>query len=291
VTLTRQLIDDFREAATGPAGNVAEAALLIARLEYPRLDVGAYLHRLDDMGAAAATRVEATARDRDPRARITALNTYLFDDEGFAGNRERYDDPRNSFLNEVLDRRTGIPITLAVVYMEVATRAGVDVRGVNFPGHFLLRCPAAERSGLMRDTIVDPFHGGAVLTEHDCRQLLRQHAGDEVAFDPMLLQPATKQQILIRMLTNLKRIYVQLRSFPQARAITDLLLAVDRDDVLEVRDRGLLSYHLQDYSAALRDLQTYLQRAPHSTDEDSRREHDQIWEHVKALRRRVASLN
>jgi regulator of sirC expression with transglutaminase-like and TPR domain len=289
--LTPSFIDEFRDAAASPADNLAEVALLFARLEFPRLDPDAYLQRLDDMGGEAAVRVERTADDPDPSAPITALNTYLFDDEGFTGNRERYDDPRNSFLNEVLDRRTGIPITLAVVYMEVAHRAGVDVQGVNFPGHFLLRVPAGTAPGLVQDTIIDPFHGGAVLTERDCRQLLREHVGEEAAFDPMLLRPATKQQILVRMLTNLKRIYVQLRSFPQARAITDLLLAVDRDDVSEMRDRGLLSYHLQDYSAALRDLQAYLQRAARDADEDSRQEHDQIWEHVKALRRRVASFN
>lgn len=290
--LSPDLIDEFRGAATSPADNLAEAALLIARLEYPRLDPDPYLQRLDDMGAAARARVSRVGRDPSPHARLDALNTYLFDDEGFSGNRERYEDPRNSFLNEVLDRRTGIPITLAVVYMEVARRAGIRVEGVNFPGHFLLRCRTdAGAAGFVSEVIVDPFHRGALLTERDCRQLLRQHVGDEVAFDPALLMSASKEQILIRMLTNLKRIYVQLRSFPQARDVTDLLLAVDGADVSEVRDRGLLSYHLHDYSAALRDLQTYLQRAARGADEDSRKEHEQIWEHVKALRRRVASLN
>lgn len=289
--LTAAFIHEFRETAASPADNLAEAALLIARLEYPRLDADVYLQRLDAMGSVAARRVDSVQNDPDQLAPIAALNAYLFDEQGFSGNRTRYDDPRNSFLNEVLDRRTGIPITLALVYMEVAHRAGVDVEGVNFPGHFLLHWQPRTTPDVLTGTIIDPFHGGAILGERDCRELLRQHVGDEIAFDPLLLRPATKQQVLVRMLTNLKRIYVQLRSFPQARAISDLLLAVDPDDLSEVRDRGLLSYHLQEYSAALNDLQTYLQRVARGPDDGSRAEHDQIWEHIKALRRRVASLN
>ena len=142
------------------------------------------------------------------------------------------------------------------------------------------------------DLILDPFHRGARLSEHDCRQLLERHVGQEAAFDPALLAPATKPQMLTRTLLNLKRIYVRLHSFPQARSVTELLLAVDPPGLAELRDRGLLAYHMNDFSAALRDLQQYLHFAAGAeVDEEGRSDHEQLWEHVKTLRRRVASLN
>ena len=199
------------------------------------------------------------------------------------------DLPRNSCLNEVLDRRTGIPITLSVVYMEVARRAGLQVDGINFPGHFLVRCPETQNSPFL---IIDPFHAGALLSEHKCRLLLQKHVGSDVAFSKSLLAPATRLQIIARMLLNLKRIYVHMRSFPQARDVTELLLAITPSALSELRDRGLLAYHLNDVTAALRDLQAYLRLTSMSElDKDARDEHQQIWEHVKTLRRRVAALN
>ena len=183
--------------------------------------------------------------------------------------------------------------------MEVARRAGLYVQGINFPGHFLLRCPARRGLPYSEDLIIDAFHGGALLSENACRELLRRHADpDDEIDDGALLESslrghATKQQILARMLLNLKRVYVRMHSFPQARDVTELLLAVDPSAINELRDRGLLAYHLKDFPAALRDLQKYLQLSATSgtLDDDEREEHAQIWEHVKTLRRRVASLN
>jgi regulator of sirC expression with transglutaminase-like and TPR domain len=242
------------------------------------------------MGDAARRAIErqtGATGDTSTLAGIKSLNDYLFDELQFVGNREHYEDPRNSCLNEVLDRRTGIPITLSVVYMEVARRAGLQVDGINFPGHFLVRCP--EQKGHL---IIDPFHAGALLSEHKCRLLLQKHVGNEVAFSKSLLAPATRHQIIVRMLLNLKRIYVNMRSFPQARDVTELLLAITPSALSELRDRGLLAYHLNDVTAALRDLQTYLKLSSMGElDKDAREEHQQIWEHVKTLRRRVASLN
>jgi regulator of sirC expression with transglutaminase-like and TPR domain len=201
-------------------------------------------------------------------------------------------------LNEVLDRRTGIPITLALLYMEVARRAGLRVDGINFPGHFLLRCPAGRERPYSEDLIIDAFHGGALLSRDDCRALLRggDDAGadddDDALLDSRLSARASKPQILVRMLLNLKGVYVRMHSYPQARDITELLLAVNPSAINELRDRGLLAYNLRDFSAALRDLQEYLQLAnAASLDEEERKEHAKIWEHVKTLRRRVASLN
>lgn len=292
-----------------PGGDLASAALAIARVEYPSLNPGPYIATLDRMGEEAAARLHHMGDDS-----VRAFNEYLYDEQGFAGNRDRYDDPRNSFINEVLDRRTGIPISLAVVYLEVARRAGLQVDGVNFPGHFLLRARDATSSDARSDVvIIDPFHGGARLSEYDCRQLLRQHVGDEAAFDTTLLAPATRHDIVVRMLVNLKRLYVRMRSFPQARFISSLMLGIDPSAISELRDRGLLAYHLQDFPAALRDLEEYLRLAPKSSEPG---EHDlvvdqgeegigeneshsgallddatQIWEHVKSLRKRVASFN
>lgn len=302
-----QVVTDLEKAMNAPGDAIAPAALAIARVEYPSLDAAGYLDAIERMGDAAAGRISRAGVQGQEA--IQVLNEYLYDDQRFTGNRDQYDDPRNSFLNEVLDRRTGIPISLAVVYLEIARRAGVNVTGVNFPGHFLLRAPD-EQGPLWqggRAVIVDPFHGGARLSELDCREMLRQHVGDEAAFHRELLAPATRHEIVIRMLVNLKRLYVRMRSFPQARFVADLLLAVDPSAISELRDRGLLAYHLQDFSAALRDLESYLrlvsrqrespipedlagddEDSPAASEED---EGTQVWEHIKNLRKRVAGFN
>ena len=294
-----QVTEQLLAALNGPGEALAPAALAIARVEYPALDPAPYLQRLERMGEAADGRLQRQD-SRDTAAQIATLNAYLFEELGFSGNREHYDDPRNSFLNEVLDRRLGIPISLAVVYLEIGRRAGLRLEGVNFPGHFLVRVHAEE------DAIVDPFHAGAQLSEVDCRQLLRQHLGEEAAFDRGLLATATRQHIVVRMLVNLKRLYVRMRSFPQARAVADLLLAVDPSALGELRDRGLLAYHMEDFASALRDLEAYLRLMPrdstdvdahageqedHEEEEEPASESAQIWEHVKTLRRRVAGFN
>lgn len=297
---------ELEQALNAGGQDLAPAALAIARVEYPSLDAPRYLKQIEGMGREAAERVSGLT-GAQPHDAVRAFNEYLYDEQGFTGNRDHYDDPRNNFLNEVLERRTGIPISLAVVYLEVARKAGLRVEGVNFPGHFLLRAGQAATTPLRSHVddlvIIDPFHGGAILSEADCRELLRQHVGDEAAFDHELLQPATRNQIVTRMLVNLKRLYVRMRSFPQARFISDLLLAVDPSAIAELRDRGLLAYHLQDFAAALRDLETYLRLVPkqaeapveehEALEEGTEADQDvtQIWEHVKNLRKRVASFN
>ena len=289
-----EFIQRFRHIATAPDPDLAPAALMIARLEYPTLDASRYLDQLDAMGAAAEQRLHDMLHSGGPVQQIETLNSYLFKEQGFEGNEREYDDPRNSFLNSVLERRTGIPITLALVYMEVARRAGLCLDGINFPGHFLLRFQYPTSEPVPGDALIlDPFRGGRVLSETDCRSLLRTHAGPDATLDDRLLVRATKTQIMIRMLVNLKRIYVGMRSFPQGHAITELLLALDPSSMTELRDRGLLAYHLNNYPAALRDLESYLRFTSHSEGDADKRavEQNEIWEHVKTLRRRVAGLN
>jgi regulator of sirC expression with transglutaminase-like and TPR domain len=288
----KELVSALVDASNAPGTALAPAALVIARVECPRLDPEPYIARLDAMGDAARRVVERRASssgDMSQQCGVKALNQYLFEELQFTGNREKYEDPRNSCLNEVLERRTGIPLTLSIVYMEVARRAGLQVDGINFPGHFLVRCAPTDTG---HQLVIDPFHSGALLSEHNCRLLLQKHVGSEVAFSRALLAPATRTQILVRMLLNLKRIYVHMRSFPQARDITELLLTLTPSALSELRDRGLLAYQLNDVTSALRDLQAYLKLSSMSeADKDARAENQQIWEHVKTLRRRVAALN
>jgi len=299
------LVKSFASAALSPDPDLAVAALMIARLEYPKLDAGPYLDRLDAIGREARRRVaDATPDrsanaphgvDRDAYARVLALNDYLFGELRFVGNDLHYEDPRNSFLNDVLDRRTGIPITLAVIYIEVARRAGVHVEGINFPGHFLVRLPVQRGLRYSKDLIIDAHRGGAILSEAACRSLFREHVGrdpDEDLFESRMFAHATKPQIMSRMLLNLKRLYVRMHSYPQARDVTELMLALDPSAINELRDRGLLAYQLNDFSAALRDLESYLRLASSGgTDAEAREEQSEVWEHVKTLRKRVAALN
>jgi regulator of sirC expression with transglutaminase-like and TPR domain len=274
----RTLVERIVEAADRPGPDLAAPAFLIARLEYPRLDAGPY----SEIG-----------HDAPLAARVDVLNKYLFTELAFSGNREHYDDPRNSCLNQVLDKRMGIPISLALVYIEVGRRAGIRIEGINFPGHFLARAlQDLHTDDPDEGLIVDPFHAGAILTEADCRSLLQRHMGEDAAWEPSLLARATRRQILIRMLLNLKRLYVRMRSFPQARQVTDILLALQPSSISELRDRGLLAYHMNDVFHALKDLEQYLKMARLlEQDEEQRKETEQVWEHVKTLRRRAAQMN
>jgi len=290
--VVKPLADQIADAADRPGPELAAPAFLVARIEYPRLDHRPYLDRLEQMGDAAFHFVaKDPGHDGPLAARIDAVNRYLFGELGFAGNREQFDDPRNSCLNEVMDRKKGIPITMALIYIEVARRAGIRSEGINSPGHFLVRClEDLHTDNPPEGLIVDPFHGGAILNEADVRQLLEPHS--EAAFDPALLARATRRQILVRMLLNLKKLYVKMHSFPQARATADALLALQPSSLADLRDRGLLSYHMNDFSHALRDLEAYLKLARLSEqDDDQKKETEQVWEHVKTLRRRVAQLN
>jgi regulator of sirC expression with transglutaminase-like and TPR domain len=285
----KRVRDEFRAVLAEDPVDLARAALTIARLEYPNLTLAPWLARLDRLGDRAARRLHPV-REEPARTRVAVLNQLLFTEERLAGNRLNYEDCRNSCLNAVLDRRLGIPITLALVYIEVARRAEMEVQGVGFPGHFLLRVP--EASAGERALILDPFDAGAELDDSACLALLARHAGGlniDVPMDPGLLLPCTARHMLARMLNNLKRTYVDRRLFPQARQVTDLLLEIDPTLLPELRDRGLLSYHLDDYPSALRDLQIYLRLG--STAESEADERAQIWEHVKSLQRRVANLN
>lgn len=238
--------------------DLAAAALWIAAEEQPGLDPALWLARLDEMAASLRPRLDGVGGDLD---RVALLAGFLADDVGLRGNAEDYYDPRNSLLNEVLGRGLGIPITLALVYIEVGRRAGVPLAGVGFPGHFLLRhalCP-----GLL----FDPFDRGRLLTEGDCRGMLEKLSGGSIAFDTRLLKTASPRHILIRMLNNLRRVYLHRGEFLRTIAALDRVLLLDPDDVGARRDRGLLSLRWGDPAGGIDDLERYLVLAPEAPDQ------------------------
>ncbi len=224
--------------------NLAEAALLIARTEYPELDLPPQLQRLDQMAA----RIPAD-RGRSCLGNVVALNEFLFEHEKFSGNEDEYDDPRNSFLNDVLDRKKGIPITLSLVYMELARRHGLPVSGVSFPGHFLVKY--ATGSG---EIIIDPFNKGALLSRQDCEERLKSNFGDEAEFRPEFLAAASNKQILSRMLNNLKGSFFRRRNFPRVLAMIELGQSIDPGSREELRDRGMVYLLMGRYPEARADL-------------------------------------
>src|SRR5262245_14918430 len=240
--------------------DLGHASLLIAREEYPDLDVRLYLARLDEM--ADEVRRRMTGREGDA-SQIAHLNRLLFEELGFRGNREEYYDPRNSFLNEVLDRRMGIPITLSMVYIEVGRRIGCRLEGVAFPGHFLVR--HAGRTS-MPGVLIDPFNRGQILTEQECARLLLEMYGGKMAFRPELLKRARNREILQRMIHNLKWIYHRQRDFHMALRIQQLLLCTAPDRPEEIRDRGMIHFRLALFAQAAADLETYLTLAPQAPD-------------------------
>lgn len=258
--------------------DLAAAALLIAKEEYPGLDLPLYAARLDALAARARPRVESLAGN--PFAVIDAINTCLFEEEGLRGNLEDYYDPRNSFLNDVLDRKRGIPITLSVIYMEVAARLGFAIQGVGFPGHFLVRHAAGGRS-----ILIDPFAAGRILHPEDCGRRLRESLGEETHLQAGFLEPVGKKHILRRMLSNLRAIYLKRDDLPRAMAAVERLFALAPEDPANLRDRGLILLRQNQLGRASADLRGYLALAPGAPDAES------VREQLRSAMRLTALLN
>ena len=246
--------------------DLARACLMIAQDAYPRLDVEGYLGEIERLAARLRGRLPP---GRGAEERVVALNQFLFDELGFSGNADHYYDPRNSYLNEVLDRRTGIPLTLSVLYLEIGRRIGLALEGVSFPGHFLVRLPL--RSAML---VLDPFSGGEPQAEADLRARLRRvvpegAAGpvplDELPLD-QFLEPAGKRQILARLLRNLKGIYREADKPERLLAVLNRMLTVAPDAHGELRERGLVYQKLECYRAALKDLSDYSTLEPDAAD-------------------------
>ncbi len=241
-----------------------DTALLIARDEYPDLDPAGYRAQVQTYADALRPQLE---RDIDLPARLTAINRYLFDEVGFAGNNVQYDDPRNSYLNQVVDRKLGIPISLAVIQIEVTRRLGLPLDGISFPGHFLVRLPVDD--GIL---VLDPYNKGRPVSADELRERASPHLGGQAPDDQQLLQilaPATHRMILVRMLRNLKGLYLEQRDWERVARTADRLLKLSPDTAEALRDRGLAYRELGYASGARDDLARYLQLLPEADDVDA----------------------
>lgn len=251
--------------------DLAVAALLIARTEYPSLDIAANLQRLDRL--AAEVRAGPT---QPPFENVEALNKVLFEEENFSGNEEEYDDPRNSYLNDVLESKKGIPITLSLVYTEVARRKSLPVVGVGFPGHFLVKYLTVAG-----EILIDPYHRGTVISREDCIARLKTHFGEEAELRPEFLEASTHKQILARMLNNLKGSYFRRRNFSKVLTMVELALAIDPGSRHDVRDRGMVYFLMGRHREALGDLKAYLSLSP--PDDPQAREVKQALTRIRAM--------
>jgi regulator of sirC expression with transglutaminase-like and TPR domain len=238
--------------------DLVRAALAVAREEYPDLDEGRYLRLLDRLADGVQAGLPAGAI---PERRVGRMNAYLFHELGFCGNQGDYYDPRNSFLNEVLERRVGIPLTLCIVYMEVGRRCGLVVEGVGFPGHFLCKVRLAEG-----ELIIDPFNRGQLLGTEELKRRLVSAVGDQVRFDPRLLRAAKPREILVRMLQNLRSVYEGRNDIPRALSAVDRLLLLAPDNVRGLRERAQLYEQLGGSAAAAADLERVLNLDPNAAD-------------------------
>ena len=238
--------------------HLVEAALAIAWEEQPRIDLGHYRDQLDRMGTELKLRIQDMIY---PLKVIKEINQYLFVEQKFRGNENDYYNPRNSFITDVIDRRTGIPITLSVVYMAVGARIGFPLEGVSLPGHFIIRPQRQDVS-----VFIDPFAGGEILFEEDCAIRLAQVYGQNIKLEAEYLQPVGTRRILERMLMNLKQIYLRQSEFDKALAAVERVLMLYPDHPIQLRDRGLLCYQLERYTEALFDLETYLDKTPEAED-------------------------
>ena len=251
----------FAELVTRDQFALAEACLLIAEDQYPDLDAAACIARLDAMAATIRGRLAA---DAFAEQRVAAINHHLFAELNFAGNTGAYYDPRNSYLNEVLERRVGIPITLSIVYLEVGRRVGLPVQGVSFPGHFLVK--VRLRQGAL---VLDPFASGEPQSEGSLRVRLGQFMSPDEAGTTDLapfLDAASSRQIVTRVLRNLKAIYLESGNAEAALAVMNRLLLVVPESAEELRDRGLVYAKLECFRPAVADLQNYLRRRPDAPD-------------------------
>ena len=272
--------------------DLARACLQVAEDAYPGLDVEGYLGEIERFAKRLRARLAPDAAVED---RVIALNEFLFADLGFNGNVTDYYDPRNSYLNEVIDRRRGIPITLAVLYMEIGRRIELPLDGVSFPGHFLVRLPM--RGGAL---VLDPFSGGAPQSEDELRARLKRviprdtaggakdaTSGVAVADLPLaqFLEPASKRQIIARLLRNLKGVYRQKDKPERLLDVLNRMVIVAPDAAVERRDRGYVYHRLECWRPALQDLAEYLEREPGAADQD------EVRACVVELSQRCARLN
>jgi regulator of sirC expression with transglutaminase-like and TPR domain len=256
-----QVLDQLADDATAPL-DIAEVALCLARDEYPNLDIDAYLSELAGMAHEAKSYMRGSLA-----ARVFGLCRYLFHEMGFRGNIQDYYDPRNSYLNEVLDRRTGLPISLSVVTMAIGDRVGLPIAGVGLPGHFVVKASAEGQ-----EVLFDPFHGGRQLTPADCENLVQQVTGMSFRAAPEQLQPVPLRLLVIRLLTNLKGVYLRREDYVRAARVIGRLWQLSPHDNLQRRDLGVSLLHAGQPGRALDHLAAYLAADPKGPDTETVRQ-------------------
>jgi regulator of sirC expression with transglutaminase-like and TPR domain len=235
-----------------------EIAFAVVREKYPDFDAAPYRRKIDEYARRADQRVGGVV---GAHSVIQGLSHYLFDEEGFRGNSGDYYNPANSFLNDVLDTRQGIPITLSILYVAIGRRIGLNMKGVSFPGHFLVRYESED--GVL---FIDPYHKGKILTEEECRDRLKEMYGNDLPYHNAFLEPAGHREVLLRMLTNLKLIAFMQRDYPMALRLLNRILLFKPEGPFELKERGLVEYQLECFGPALKDLEAYLTKQPDDPD-------------------------
>jgi regulator of sirC expression with transglutaminase-like and TPR domain len=263
---TSYLLPDWNTLATCGDDELPllDTALLIARDEYPELDPNDYIEQIRRFANDLQPHI---SDEHDLPSQLTAINKYLFDEQGFTGNHTHYNDPRNSYLNEVFDRKLGIPISLAVVQIELMRRLGLALDGISFPGHFLVRLPVDD--GIL---VMDPFNKGRPVSVEELKERATPHMNGHPPDDQELYQilaPATHRMILSRMLRNLKGLYVEAGDWERVARSADRLLKISHDSNDAFRDRGLAYRELGHLKGAREDLSRYLQLTPHAEDDEA----------------------
>lgn len=250
----------FTELAATPEPllDLTEASLIIALEEYPSIDVERYLRQIEEWSDAIRDRIEGS---RDTERIVDAINRLLYEQEGFHGEADDLYDPKTTFLNEVLDRHAGLPLSLSIVYIELSRRLGLEMSGVALPGRFLVKL-----SGPLGDILIDPFDDGRVLTTAECQSIIDQTYGGGVRLREHHLRGVSKREIVQRLLAHLKSLYLAHDNLEGAAGAVDRMLILDDRDAWELRDRGLLAMRLYEYQEAISYLERYLALAPHADD-------------------------
>ena len=251
-------VSEWIAFSKNPNYNLIEKCLKLAQiLEHHDLDVSKYVEKINDIGNSLRMKISGI---KNPTYLISMLNEYLFDELGFRGAEEDYYDPGNSFLNVVFDKKTGIPITLSIIYAEIAKNIGLDLQIVGFPGHVIVK--------YKNEIILDPFYRGRLLTIDNLEEILDRNFGDGVEFIPEYLNEATTEQLLTRLLRNLKNAYTQSYAYDKAMKCTDMILGMQPESPEEIRDKGILEERLLRYDKALPLLNKYLELQPEADDAD-----------------------
>ena len=251
-------VSEWISFSKNPNYNLIEKCLKLAQiLEYRDLDISKYIEKINEISNSLRVKISGV---KNPTYLISMLNEYLFDELGFHGAEEDYYDPGNSFLNMVLDKKTGIPITLSIIYTEVAKNVGLDLKIVGFPGHVIVK--------YKNEIILDPFYRGILLTIENLEEILEKNFGSGIEFVPEYLNEATTEQLLTRLLRNLKNAYTQSYAYNNAMKCTDMILGMQPESPEEIRDKGILEERLLRYDKALPLLNKYLELEPEADDAD-----------------------